>query len=290
MPDRSDFLVTASALAAELAGDAAPIVLDIRWRSDHPDGREAFEAGHIPGAVYVGLDDVFSEHGHPTDGRHPLPSRERLVEALSGVTASRDSPIVTLDDSLSWAACRAWWVLRDAGFRSVRVLDGGLASWNAAGLPIETGSVPVMARRPLELGETGILPQLSIDEAAALPHYGLLFDARAPERYRGEIEPLDPRAGHIPGALNLPVSTVFRGDGTFKDADELSRLFADYGVRQSTRVGVYCGSGVSATPLVFAMHLAGIEAALYAGSWSQWSNSELRPIAVGASADGDVQD
>lgn len=273
-------LISAEELRAELGADCPPTVLDVRWRLDAPDGRAAFEAAHIPGSVYASLDDVFSEHQGPPAGRHPLPSAQRLATGLAALgIAGLDEPIVTLDDASSWPACRAWWVLRDAGFTDVRVLDGGWSAWVRSGAALEHG--PVAERPAPELSLTlGHMPQLSIDDAATLPTTGLLLDARAPERFRGELEPIDPRAGHIPGARNLPVSSVFDSDGRFAPISTLKQVLPASAVAACT-IGVYCGSGVSASPLVLAYELIGQRVALYPGSWSQWSNDPARPIATG---------
>lgn len=279
-PDRSELLVTPQQLASELGGVNPPVLLDVRWRIDRPDGHDDYLAGHLPGAVYVSLDDELAEHGAPTDGRHPLPSAERLAAASQRWGMTPDSAVVVYDDALSWAASRAWWMLRAAGLGNVRVLDGGLSAWQAAGLPLEM-TVPRRSAEGIS-GTLGAMPSLSIDEAAAWATDGQLLDARAPERYRGEVEPLDPKAGHIPGALNSPVSRVFDERGQFLSAQELQAQFADLGFDSTQPVGVYCGSGVSATPLVLALTLAGYQPALYPGSWSQWSNQPDRPVATGS--------
>ena len=279
--NRDEHLISVEELLAELSSARTPIVLDVRWRLDQPDGREEFNAGHVPGSHYVSLDDVFTAHSAPTDGRHPLPASRDLALALStfGVDAI-DTPIVTLDNMSSWAASRAWWVLRDAGFASVRVLDGGWAAWRASGAPVELGSSLAVSAPVLPLA-AGHLRRLTMDEAAALPAAGTLIDARAPERFRGEVEPIDPRAGHIPGARNVPVGSVFEPDGRFKSVDALERLFSEF-ESAGQSIGVYCGSGVSASPLILAMALTGRDAALYPGSWSQWSNHPDRPVAIGS--------
>lgn len=280
LPLRSTLLVTAEQLAAELQHDPELVLLDVRYRLDRPDGREDYATGHIPGAVYVSLDDELAEHGAAADGRHPLPSIERLRAAATRWGLSSQSRVVVYDDMQHWAACRAWWLLRYAGFAEARVLDGGLRAWNAAQLPLETGAITPMLGSP-QL-QFGALPALTIDQAAELGTTGQLLDARAPERYRGETEPLDPKAGHIPGARNAPVGSLFDATGCFRSADELRAQFAALGLSERPVTGVYCGSGVSATPLVLALTLAGFNPALYPGSWSQWSNHHDRPVATGA--------
>ena len=272
-------LITPTELADLLQGEAPPVVLDVRWRLDAPDGREAHRAGHIPTAVYVSLDDELSAHGEPAEGRHPLPSVADLQAAARRWGIDDGETVVVYDDAQSMAAARAWWVLTDAGIADVRILDGGLGAWREAGLPLETGD-PAPARGGVSLA-IGHLPRLSMDEAAALPGDGVLLDARAGERFRGEAEPIDPKAGHIPGAVNLPASGNVDEHGRFLPVDALRERFADAGLVDAAAVGAYCGSGVTASHAVFALALAGIDAALYPGSWSQWSNHADRPVAAG---------
>ena len=272
-------LITPAELADALAGGAPPRVLDVRWRLDRPDGRPDYEAGHIPGAVYVSLDDDLAAHGEPTDGRHPLPAVADLQAAARRWGLDDGEEVVVYDDWSSFSAARAWWVLTDAGVARVRILDGGLSAWRAAGLPLETGDVQA-ARGDISLAP-GHLPQLTADEAAELAaSTGTLLDVRAPERYRGDVEPIDPRAGHVPGAVNAPTGGNLDTDGRFLTPAALRARFEALGVGGA--VGAYCGSGVTASHTVFALRLAGIDAALYPGSWSQWSNLPDRPVATGA--------
>ncbi len=278
----TDLLVTPEELARELGGDRRPVVLDVRWRLDAPDGRAAYEDGHIPSALYVSLDDDLAAHGLPTDGRHPLPDADVFAETVRGWGIDDGDTVVVYDDWMSYGAARAWWMLRDAGI-DARVLDGGLAAWRAAGLGLESGPGQVPARGTVTL-RPGQLPQLSMDDAAAQPDRGLLLDVRAPERYRGEVEPMDPRAGHIPGALNVPTADSIGPDGRLRGAAELRETFAAIveanGADPSQPIGVYCGSGVSASHAALALSVAGFTPALYVGSWSQWSNHPDRPLAT----------
>lgn len=278
----TDLLVTPQELARALGGERPPVVLDVRWRLDAPDGRAAFEEGHIPSAQYVSLDDDLAAHGLPTDGRHPLPDADVFADTVRGWGIDDGDTVVAYDDWMSYGAARAWWMLRDAGI-DARVLDGGLAAWRAAGLGLESGPGQVPARGTATL-RPGQLPQLSMDDAAAQPGRGLLLDVRAPERYRGEVEPMDPRAGHIPGALNAPTSDSIGPDGRLRGAAELRETFAGLvearGADPSQPIGVYCGSGVSASHAALALTVAGFTPALYAGSWSQWSNHPDRPLAT----------
>ncbi|GAA2673903.1 MULTISPECIES: sulfurtransferase [Actinosynnema] len=253
-------------------------VLDVRWALGAPDGRPAYLAGHLPGAVHVDLEAHLAAPRAAGDGRHPLPGPGALQEALRGWGITGGEPVVVYDDSGNLAAARAWWVLRDAGV-DVRLLDGGLGAWVAAGFPVEGGDV-VPAPGDVVVSENR-LARIGADEAATWPARGVLLDARAGERYRGEVEPVDPRAGHVPGAVSAPTGENLAADGTFLPAEELARRFAGLGVAPGTPVAVYCGSGITAAHTVAALAIAGIDAALYPGSWSQWSSDPDRPIEVG---------
>ena len=275
----SAVIISPAELAAAIQADETIVVLDVRWRLDKPDGRDDHAAGHIPGAVYVDLDHELAEHGEPTDGRHPLPSTESLQAAARRWGISEGDAVVVVDDLNGMSAARAWWLLRAAGLTDVRILDGGLRAWRAADLPIEEGEVvPVAGNVVLS---SGALAVIDIDGAAALPETGLLIDARAGERYRGEVEPIDPRAGHIPGAVNRPTGANLVSGAGFKPAAELRTDFESLGVRDGVPVAVYCGSGVTAAHQIAALAIAGFDAALYPGSWSQWSNHPDRPLATG---------
>lgn len=278
-----DVLVDPEALAGELRGAAPPVLLDVRWALGDPHGREHHRAGHVPGAVYVDLDTELAAHGgDPTRGRHPLPSVEDLQAAARrwGITAGR--PVVAYDAGGGLAAARAWWLLRWAGLADVRLLDGGLAAWTAAGLPVETDEV-TPEPGDVELS-AGHLPVLDADAAAELARSGVLLDARAAERYRGEVEPVDPRAGHVPGAVSAPTGDNLGPDGRFLPAARLRERFAGL---DAGPVGVYCGSGVTAAHEIAALAVAGVPAALFPGSWSAWSADPGRPAAVGAAPEGD---
>ncbi|SDH21151.1 rhodanese-like domain-containing protein [Pseudonocardia oroxyli] len=273
LPDL-DVLVDAAALAAELDGPNPPVLLDVRWALGDPHGRAHHAEGHLPGAVYVDLDTELAGHGEPTDGRHPLPEVADLQAAARRWGVRADRPVVAYDASGGLAAARAWWLLRWAGHPDVRLLDGGLAAWTAAQGPLETGEVvPEPGDVVLDGGH---LPVLDADEAAELARTGLLLDARAGERYRGEVEPVDPRAGHIPGARSAPTGDNLDPDGRFRR--DLRARFAAFGEGE---IGVYCGSGVTAAHQVAALASVGVSAALFPGSWSAWSNDPARPVATG---------
>jgi len=271
-------LVSVSELT-ELLETGAPVrVLDVRWRLDQPDGRADYLEGHLPGAVYVDLGAELADHGVRDRGRHPLPAIEDLERAARRWGVHDGDVVVAYDHARGLAAARAWWVLRRAGV-DARVLDGGLPAWVSAGGRLETGEVTVpKGHAHLTDSTAGVV---DIDEAAAFPETGVLLDVRAPERYRGEVEPLDPIAGHIPGAVNLPTAVHLTDDGTLRRPDELRAIFAEAGVIPGTPVAVYCGSGITAAHTALALEEAGIEAQVFPGSWSEWSNDEGRPVARG---------
>ena len=283
----TDILITPDELAALLVdrADRDDVrVLDVRWRLDRPDGRPEYLAGHIPGAVYVDLDSTLAAHGAPTDGRHPLPSPSALQASARAWGIHDGDTVVVYDDLKSLSAARAWWLLTDAGIADVRILDGSLRGWTTAGHPLEEGTV-VPAPGTVTL-RSGLLRQTDIDGAAALGAAtdAVLVDVRAGERYRGEVEPIDPRAGHIPGAINLPTTENVDAAGRFLSPAQLRARFAAAGLDERGAVGVYCGSGVTASHAVVALTLAGYAPTLYPGSWSQWSNHPDRPVETDAVA------
>ena len=210
-------------------------------------------------------------------GRHPLPEPERFVAAMQRAGVHHDSTVVVYDAGPATAAARLWWLLRDYGHDDVMVLDGGLAAWTAAGRPVSTSG----SRRPAGTGP-GARARHSVggDDAAALPVRGLLIDVRAAERFRGEAEPIDPVAGHVPGAVNAPLTGNTDEIGRFLPAAELRARFAALGVHADVPVAAYCGSGVTACQTILALRLAGLDAALYPGSWSGWISDPSRPIAT----------
>jgi len=270
--------VSADELNDLLSRDAPVRVIDVRWRLDRPDGRAEYLEGHIPGAVYVPLDLELASHGEPAEGRHPLPSTATLQAAVRRWGVRRGDTVVAYDDAKGLAAARAWWLLRQTGVEA-KVLDGGIRAWTSAGHPVATGDV-VPEPGDVVLAEIGA-DAISIDEAAALPASGVLLDARAPERYRGETEPLDPVAGHIPGAVNVPMAAHLHADGRILDRDVLRGTFASAGVTPSTPVAAYCGSGVTAAHTALIGAEIGIDVKVFPGSWSQWSNTPGRPVATG---------
>ena len=280
MPARQ--LVSVDELAEKLASPSPPTVLDIRWRLGGPPGREEYVAGHIPSASYVDLDRDLADpvRDDRVGGRHPLPDPERFGHAMRAAGVSAARPVVVYDDAGGMSAARAWWLLVHHGHDDVRLLDGGFAAWRAAGLALEKGpgDPPPGDWTPQQPGR---LPVLDADTAAAVAERGGLLDARAPERYRGEVEPVDPVAGHIRGARNAPGGAWVGPDGLLLPPDEIRRRLAALGVSGDEPLGAYCGSGVVASLSVLALATAGFDAALYPGSWSDWVSDPSRPVATG---------
>jgi thiosulfate/3-mercaptopyruvate sulfurtransferase len=331
VPDR-----LAALLESAVPGTAPPVVLDVRWRLGGPPGRADHEAGHVPGAVFVDLDtELAAPPG--AGGRHPLPDPAALQEVLRRAGVAQGSRVVAYDDDTGAVAARAWWLLRWAGLPAdrVAVLDGGFRAWRAAGL-----AVTAAPSRPAPgdlVVRPGGMPVVDADGAAVLARNGVLLDARAGARYRGETEPVDARAGHVPGARNAPATEHLGPDGRWQSPEALARHYGALGVRRAAGtaaaggsdvgpadsfgsdvgpadpsggdagpadssgpdsgpadpsgadagVAAYCGSGVTATAVVLALEYSGLcpptrPAALYPGSWSQWSADPGRPAATGA--------
>ena len=280
MDARDQVLITATELAAHIEAGDPLAILDVRWRLDDPDGRAAYLQGHLPGAVYVSLEDELSDHTLAGRGRHPLPSGRGLEAAARRWGIRQDDLVVVYDDWNRAGSARAWWVLTAAGLEKVRILDGGLSAWRSAGRSLETGPVnprPGNVTVPHDDLYAGSRPTLTAEQSGTVT----LLDARAPERFRGDVEPLDPVAGHIPGAKNLPSGAVLAADGTFVGDQALTQLLSDRDVGRHGRVGVYCGSGVTAAVAIAALAAAGWEAVLYPGSWSEWCSDPTRPVGRG---------
>jgi thiosulfate/3-mercaptopyruvate sulfurtransferase len=262
-------LLTADALAAQLAGTTPPTLLDVRWKLRGPSGYGDYLTDHLPAAVFVDLEQELCGPAG-AGGRHPLPDLARLQMALRAAGVSAGRTVVCYDYGDGMAAARAWWTLRWAGHPSVYVLDGGYPAWRGPwSTEHEKPAAGDFEVRP------GHMPVLDADDAADLALYGVLVDARAPERYRGESEPIDPVAGHIPGAVNIPYAKLVNADGTLRsDVDSVLPAAAD-------DIGAYCGSGVTAAHTVLALHQIGREdVALYVGSWSHWITDPSRPVAI----------
>ncbi len=283
-------LISAEELAAELAAGSRPVLADVRWTLNGPPGFAEYEAGHLPGARWVDLESDLTTHG-PTGGRHPLPSRAVFQAAMRRLGVSAGSAVVVYDGASSLAASRLWWLLTDAGHEDVRVLDGGFAAWQAAGLPIETGPGPGPADGDF-VGRPG--QRAAVDAAGVLALVGegsgsgessgsanaTLVDVRAADRYAGENETMDPIAGHIPGALSRPSTENLTDSGQFKPPAEIAARFADV----DGEPVFYCGSGITAAHTLLALESTGRTGAIYPGSWSDWITDPSRPRATGPSA------
>jgi thiosulfate/3-mercaptopyruvate sulfurtransferase len=287
-------LITVAQLQEALRLDPAPVVIDCSFDLAQPAlGRQQFEAAHVPDALYASLDDDLSDHhGHDqaeppaTGGRHPLPHRHAFTRWLGAMGVGLHTQVVVMDRGGAQYSGRLWWMCKWAGHANVAVLDGGFAAWQATGGAVQTGQArkPTPAslalRAPLRrlVSVSAVAAQLGM--AAAAP----IVDARAAPRFRGEVEPLDPVAGHIPGALNRPFTDNLQPDGRYKPADELrAQWLALLQGRDAGAVVHHCGSGVTAVPNLLAMELAGFEpTALMAGSWSEWVADRSRPVATGA--------
>jgi thiosulfate/3-mercaptopyruvate sulfurtransferase len=276
-------LIDPEELAALLGGPRPPTLLDVRWQAATGPQRDAYLAAHLPGAVFVDLDaDLAAPPG--AGGRHPLPAPQAFQAAARRLGVRGDRSVVVYDAGDATSAARAWWLLGFHGHPDVRVLDGGLAAWTAAGLPVTSGEV-----RPEPGGfvaRPGGRPLLDAAGAARTARDGVLLDARAPARYRGEEEPYDPVAGHIPGARCAPTVDNLAADGRLAPPGQLRRRFEGLGVREGIPVGAYCGSGVTAAHQVLALEAAGFPAALYVGSWSDWVADPARPVATGPDPGG----
>ncbi|MFT3716177.1 MAG: sulfurtransferase [Gordonia sp. (in: high G+C Gram-positive bacteria)] len=282
--EREQVLITVDELVDAMLSDRPPVVLDVRWQLGDDAGHDHYRDGHLPGAVFVDLDAELAGPPGAPQGRHPLPALEDLQDAARGWGVDVGAPVVVYDDWNSLAAARAWWLLRWAGLDDVRILDGGLSAWSAAGLRISSGDATPRVGNVVLSG--GGMPTVTIDEVAQASSGAgstsgaLLLDARTGERYRGETEPVDPRPGHIPGAVSAPTTDSLTDDGRFRPAAQLRERFAALGAGDG-EVIAYCGSGVTASHQIAALAIAGYEAALFPGSYSQWSSDPDRPVETG---------
>ena len=279
-------LVSVADLALELR-DPDFVIVDARWYLGKPGGgREAYLGGHIPGAIHLDLDTDLAELGNPkafgAPGRHPLPDPRTWTAAMGARGIGNDSRVVAYDDVGGWVAARLWWMLDDLGFEAVSVLDGGIVAWTTAGLPVSSGDESVPAARRLELADrwTGVIER---DDLRSKLGSVVLLDARAALRYRGETEPVDPIAGHIPTAVNTPIADNLEPDGRLLAPEALRSRFEALGAGGSAEVVTSCGSGTSAAHHSLAMRIAGLpDPILYVGSYSDWSRSG-EPVVTGPS-------
>lgn len=285
----SELLIEPAELADLLHADdpdRRPVVVDVRWDLGRgPEGnREAYLEGHLPGASFLdlesGLSGTVREDGR--GGRHPMPSTSTAQEAFRAAGVQDEQPVVVYDGAKSMGAARAWWLLNYYGKTDVRVLNGGYAAWVAAGLPTQTGEV-VLPEGDIVLTPGG----RRLLDADGVEHYldrHQVVDARQASRFRGEEEPIDPVAGHIPGAINIPALRNVDDTGRFLPADDLELRFTDRGIQPDRRTAIYCGSGIQACHMALALEVAEVghyDPAVYIGSWSDWIADPDRPVATG---------
>ncbi|WP_428034062.1 sulfurtransferase [Amphritea sp.] len=276
-------LISVAELDTLLQADpAATVVLDCRSYLTAPEKGEAvYREGHLPGAGYLHLEEDLSAPITPQSGRHPLPDLTKLAQTFRSRGVSKETQVVVYDDCGGAMAARAWWLFRLLGHRQVAVLDGGYPAWLAAGLAVtDRLPSPVPGTFVAEPEMSLILP---LEQVAGSVSAGLLIDARTPERFRGEQEPIDPIAGHIPGAVNRPLQLNLTAEGLFKSAEQLRQEWLGFLTGyQPQQVAHYCGSGVTACHNLLAMEHAGLHGAkVYPGSWSEWIRDPLRPVASG---------
>lgn len=268
-------LISAAELGASMRAETPPVLLDVRWTLGRNDGEQLYQAGHIPGAVFVDVEAQLSGAVGEHTGRHPLPMPQDFEAAAQSWGIHPESHVVAYDDSGALAAARLWWLLRHAGFEQVQVLDGGLEAWKQVGGELATGSE--VAKAGTVTLSWGRMPVVEFEDLAEVS--GVLLDSRATARYLGIEEPVDPVAGHVPGALNRPTTDNLDAQARFRGAEELASSFARLGV-EPTGSAAYCGSGITAAHQVLAAAVAGIELGLYPGSWSQYCSYPQAPVAT----------
>lgn len=270
-------LVSVADLTDELATNPSIVLVDVRWTLNGPPGRSDYEAGHLPGAVFVDLESELTTHG-PVGGRHPLPDREVFQQAVRRIGVSAGTPVLVYDGATSLAASRLWWLLTDAGHDDVRVLDGGFAAWQQSG-PVETGpgTTPTAGDFVVRPGHRMVVDATAVQTLTAAETGATLVDVRAADRYAGENETIDPIAGHIPGAVNRPSTANLIASGEFRDAREIAERYADI----PGEPVLYCGSGITAAHTLLALESAGRTGTIYPGSWSDWITDPDRPRATG---------
>jgi thiosulfate/3-mercaptopyruvate sulfurtransferase len=275
-------LIEVAELAEALVSGQPPVVADVRWNLAGPTGHPEFIAGHIPGARWIDLEHELSAPPG-VGGRHPLPDVAVFQAAMRRIGVSAGTPVVVCDGATALAASRLWWLLTDAGHPDVRVLNGGFAAWQAAGQPVATG-VETDVHEGDFVARPHQRPQVDAAAVAAAlddPAAVSIVDVRAAERYSGEIEPMDPVAGHIPGAINVPAMGNVDAAGKFVTPNKIGSRYADAGVSEAPII--YCGSGITAAHTLLALELAGMpNATIYPGSWSDWITDPEHPVATGA--------
>ena len=275
-----DTLIDVAGLNARMAAGLRTVVLDVRWALGDPEGRGHYLKEHLPGAVYVDLPTQLADPADPAHGRHPLPSQARFQDAARSWGVRDGDVVVAYDDAGNTSApgcggCSGMPACEPCTCSTAAWPPGAgrRCQWRVGAVEPDTGDVTFAG---------GGMRVTDAAGAAGWATGGVLLDARAAERYRGEVEPVDPRAGHIPGAVSAPTTGNLDDDGHFLTAEELRQRFASLGVDATTPTAVYCGSGVTASHEIAALEIAGFSAALYPGSFSQWSNDASRPVATGA--------
>ena len=277
-------LVSTDWLAAHL-NDPNLRIVDVRWYLFEKDktGLGEYLNGHIPGAVFLDIETALAAPRGQGPGRHPLPKPEVFAEAASRAGISPDTHVIAYDDAGGGNAARVWWLLRYFGHDQVSLLDGGITQWIAEKRPLETTvpAFPPSSFVPHPRPEMVVNLQ-AVDAYRSDPK-ALILDVRVPERYEGKIEPIDPRAGHVPGAKNAPIGGNLKSadDPRFRTSEELRHRFEKFGADRAEKIVCYCGSGVNACQSVFALNLAGFASLLYEGSWSDWSSNPDCPAATG---------
>ena len=257
--------------------------IDVRWYlTERERGKREYLAGHIPGAVHLDIETDLAAAAYEGPGRHPIPAAAVFAAAIAQAGVGADTHVVAYDSSGGAAAARLWWLLGYFGHADVSLLDGGWMEWLARGYLTESGAATVAPAQFTPRPHGDIVVDAASVEALRHDQATLLLDARAAERYEGRVEPIDKRAGHIPGAKSAPYAANLNQDGSFKTAAELKARYDALGAAQATQIVCYCGSGVTAAHDLFALRLAGYDALLYEGSWSDWSSDPARPAASGA--------
>jgi thiosulfate/3-mercaptopyruvate sulfurtransferase len=267
----------------ERLGDASIRPIDVRWYLTEPArGRAEYDAAHIPGAPFLDIDADLAAPRGQGPGRHPLPSAENFARTAGRAGIGPDTHVVAYDSSGGAHAARLWWLLRYFGHERVSLLDGGWPAWQAAGYPTETGVPTIAPATFVAAPRAEMVVDAAAVEALRRDSRALLLDARLTERYEGRVEPIDPQAGHIPGARSAPYPGNLGQDGLMKSAEDLRERYLALGADSAEPIVCYCGSGVTAAHTVFALHLAGrTDALLYEGSWSDWSSDRTRSVATG---------
>jgi thiosulfate/3-mercaptopyruvate sulfurtransferase len=282
----STVFISPAELQALRASDKPLVILDIRFQPNGTDARAAYLSGHIPEAVFVDFETELAGEPQAFSGRRPLPHVEDLNRDARRWGIRHDSQVIVYDNNKNLQAGRAWWVLRWAGIRDVRILNGGLAAWkNVKG---ELSNItPLPAAGDVQL-TPGHMKVLNADSAQSYAKTAILLDARSANAYAGrETNSEDARWGHIPGAISVPTAENIDATGILKEADFLKQRFHQLGLTKDQEIGVYCGGGVAAAHQVAVLESIGISAALFPGSWSAWCSDPSRPVATGFEPDGD---